>query len=866
MKRVFVLLLLLCASAASFAQSITSGSATFTRTSPSSFDATPTANFAGVTAGPGDQVFEFGWWYRVSGDTAETPFPLPTSQSYVGDTSTITWTNVNGRGFDAQETCVVLGIASPIGGKVTCTMRITNPGTAALGIDVFVMTDVDLGGTAASDSVTVGIPQQRLDLTDGSVSDTAQFAGIGASALLVRPFGATTDVAGLLSDTLVTNFDNSGVPATNFDFTGGFQWSTMTVPAGGSRDVVTVVAFNTTAFAASADLAITKTDGVTSAAPGASVTYTITASNAGPDASGAVVADTFPASLTCTWTCVGAGGGTCSAAGAGNLNDTVNLPVGGSVSYTASCVVSSSAIGSLSNTATVTSTGGTTDPAPGNNSATDTDTLTPTADISITKTDGVTFATAGGSVTYTVTAANAGPSDANGVFVDDMMPATLTCNWTCVGAGGGTCTASGAGNINDTVNLPAGASVIYTAACAVSPSATSTIVNTATVSPPPTVVDPNSGNNAATDSDTVMASADLSITKTDGVTTATAGGSVTYTIVASNAGPSNAPSANVSDTFPASLTCTWTCAGAGGGTCAPSGAGNINDTPNLPAGGSVTYTAACAVSPSATGSLVNTATVGTGPLVTDPNVGNNSATDTDALGSAADLSVTISDSPDPVTSGAQITYAINTANAGPSDASAAVMTITTPANTTFVSLASPGWSCTAPAVGGSGTVTCNLASYPSSGTANFTLVVAVASTFTGTVSATANITASTTDTTPGNNSASASTLVNALPVVVSGVVSGSGGTISCASPVASGSTTTCVITPAPGFGIGSVSGCGGVTGTTSPYTTGVITSACTVTATFASLFVAPVPATEWGVIVLLTLMLGVLGARRRRAV
>ena len=151
MKRVFVLLLLLGASAASFAQSITSGSATFTRTSPSSFDATPTANVAGVTAGAGDQVFEFGWWYRVSGDTAETPFPLPTSQAYVGDTSTITWTNVNGRGFDAQETCVVLGIASPIGGKVTCTMRITNPGAAALTIYIFVMTDVDLGGTASSD-------------------------------------------------------------------------------------------------------------------------------------------------------------------------------------------------------------------------------------------------------------------------------------------------------------------------------------------------------------------------------------------------------------------------------------------------------------------------------------------------------------------------------------------------------------------------------------------------------------------------------------------------------------------------------------------------------------------------------------------
>ena len=69
---------------------------------------------------------------------------------------------------------------------------------------------------------------------------------------------------------------------------------------------------------------------------------------------------------------------------------------------------------------------------------------------------------------------------------------------------------------------------------------------------------------------------------------------MTYTITASNAGPSNATGATVADTFPASLTATWTCVGAGGGTCTASGSGNINDTVNLPAGGSVTYTAICA--------------------------------------------------------------------------------------------------------------------------------------------------------------------------------------------------------------------------------------------------------------------------------
>ena len=191
--------------------------------------------------------------------------------------------------------------------------------------------------------------------------------------------------------------------------------------------------------ALSADLSITKTDGVATALPGGSVTYTITGSNAGPDpVTGATIADTFPASETCTWTCAGASGGTCTAAGSGNINDTVNLPVGGSVTYTASCAISAAATGTLVNTATVSSS--IADPTPGNNSATDTDTLTPQADLSITKTDGVATVVAGGSTIYTITASNAGPSNAPGSTVADTFPASLTCTWTCAGAGGGTCT------------------------------------------------------------------------------------------------------------------------------------------------------------------------------------------------------------------------------------------------------------------------------------------------------------------------------------------------------------------------------------------------------------------------------------------
>ena len=130
-------------------------------------------------------------------------------------------------------------------------------------------------------------------------------------------------------------------------------------------------------------------------------------------------------------------------------------------------------------------------------------------------------------------------------------------------------------------------------------------------------------------------SADLSISKTDGATTYTPGQAITYTIVASNAGPSPVVGARVSDPFPAAITgVTWTCgSGTGGGTCgAASGSGNLsNAVANLPSGATVTFLATGIVADSATGNLTNTATI-TGPAVgspADPDLGNNSATDTD---------------------------------------------------------------------------------------------------------------------------------------------------------------------------------------------------------------------------------------------
>jgi len=257
------------------------------------------------------------------------------------------------------------------------------------------------------------------------------------------------------------------------------------------------------------------------------------------------------------------------------------------------------------------------------------------ADLQTTKSDSPDPVVAGTNLAYTLTVNNAGPGAAASVSLSDTLPAGTTFaslsvpgGWSCftpaVGAGG-TVSCSIA-------NFVAGANSTFTLVVAVSPSlANGTVLsNTATVSSA-TTPDSSIGNNSATATTTVSNSADLAITKADGVTTATPGGSVTYTLVATNNGPNAAPGATVADTFPASLTCTWTCVGAGGGTCTAAGSGNINDSVNLPVGASTTYTASCTIGATATGTLSNTATVAAPGGVTDPTPGNNSATDSDTL-------------------------------------------------------------------------------------------------------------------------------------------------------------------------------------------------------------------------------------------
>jgi uncharacterized repeat protein (TIGR01451 family) len=191
----------------------------------------------------------------------------------------------------------------------------------------------------------------------------------------------------------------------------------------------------------------------------------------------------------------------------------------------------------------------------------------------------------------------------------------------------------------------------------VASSKTGDLVNTATVSS--AVSDPGVYANSATDTDTQSSVADLGITKTDGSATYTPGTGLTYTIVATNHGPSDVYDATVSDSFAAALgTPSWNATGtAGTSGFAASGTGDISDSGiTIPAGGSVTWIVNATVASSKTGDLVNTATVSS--AVSDPGVYANSATDTDTQSSVADLGITKTDGSATYTPGTGLTYTI----------------------------------------------------------------------------------------------------------------------------------------------------------------------------------------------------------------
>jgi uncharacterized repeat protein (TIGR01451 family) len=484
----------------------------------------------------------------------------------------------------------------------------------------------------------------------------------------------------------------------------------------------------TTTLTPQADLSVSKTDGQGSAVPGEVLTYSIVVGSTGPSSvTGATVTDTPPAVLLgVTWTCVASPGSSCPPSGSGAIAHPVDLVPGGTATFSLSGTIDPAATGTLANTASAAVPRGVSDPGPSNDSATDTDTLTPQADLSLALGDAPDPAVPGGPLTYTLQVTNDGPSLSPGMTSTHTLPAGVSFVSStpgapaCVHAAGVvTCILGG---------LDPAESATVTVEVAVSPSATGTLSSTATVAG--NAADPVAANNSDTETTSLAPAADLSVSKTDGQSSVVPGEAVTYTIVVGSSGPSAVSGAMVLDTPPAELTgVTWSCSATPGSSCPASGTGAIDASVDLLVDGAATFTLTGTVSPSAVGTLVNTATATTPAGVSDPDPADDSATDTDTLTPVADLGASLSDSPDPVRQGDPLTYTVSVANSGPSTSSGATLVLTLPPEVTFVSSA-PGAPICVP---GAGILTCSLGAVDPGSSATVTAAVTVGAGVIGTL-------------------------------------------------------------------------------------------------------------------------------------
>ncbi len=241
--------------------------------------------------------------------------------------------------------------------------------------------------------------------------------------------------------------------------------------------------------------------------------------------------------------------------------------------------------------------------------------------------------------------------------------------------------------------------------------------------------------------------ADLSVTKADSVDPVIAGNNLTYTVTVANAGPSAAMNVAVTDTLPAGVTFVSTSG------CAEDPVGiAVCSLGTIAASSSKQYTITVTVDSATLGTITNTASVTSStPLI---NTGDDTAMEDTMVIAEADLTITKSDSVDPVVAGTALSYTVTVQNNGPSDAAGVAVADTLPAGVTFVST-------TGCAEDPAGVPTCTLGALVAGASAQYTIMVTVDPATLGTITNMASVTASTTLINTGDDSVSEQTMVNA---------------------------------------------------------------------------------------------------------
>jgi len=491
----------------------------------------------------------------------------------------------------------------------------------------------------------------------------------------------------------------------------------------------------------SADLEIKNVAQPDPVVAGQSMTYTIDVTNNGPSlAENVVVNNPLPPGVTFN------SSPDCSLVGATIICSLGDIGATETISTTILVDVDPATTGLILSVASVLSD--TPDPSPANNSNLAAANVVAVADLGIDKSGNATEIVAGTNLTYTLIINNDGPSDATGVEVLDTLPAGLNLISTSTSQGSG---------CNEAVNplvcnlgtLPASSNATITMLVSVAPGTLGVVQNQAEVDS--NTPDNNPANDKATEDTTIVAEADLAVSKIEMPDPVTAGENLTYNLVVTNTGPSAASSVVVTDSLPAGVQLVSATPSQGGPCTGSQVIRCVLGT--LGVNGSAMIEIVVEVNPAQTAVLLNSVSVRSSAA--DLNLANNNDSTSTAVVRSADLAIDLDDLPDPVVAGELLTYTLTINNAGPSDATGVVVTNMLPDEVTLTDAStSSGGGCT-----GASTVVCNLGVLDADSFATVTLLVTVDPAIKVTMFNTATVTSQVEDPLPGNNSKTESTTV-----------------------------------------------------------------------------------------------------------
>ena len=517
------------------------------------------------------------------------------------------------------------------------------------------------------------------------------------------------------------------------------------------------------------DLAMTKTATPTQAKAGDPVSFSLVVRNVsanGPFESGAItVSDPMPAGLSAVLP-ITATGWDCSASSASNVactfTGTLPIPANGSVGapivVNATVANTPTALPStLTNQACVATP--TAQVSTANDCGTATVTVTPELQLVKTSSLGTGGIPAGGTLSYSVKASNVGVVSADGAVLADPVPAGINSfAWSCTSTGSAAAVftpASGTGAVNVTLGtFPPGASVLCTVTAVAATSLPAEVKNTATLNStiPGATCSPGDTAMPCTAEVTNPSLPVLGVTKTsDSAAGAPQGGTVVYTVTATNSGSVAANGSVVADPLPANVASqTWACAASGSAVCPnASGTGALSETiATWPAGGVLTYTVtAVLASPITANTVSNTASVTPPPEGGTCTVPPHATTTPPCTVTVTipvlkpKVSITKTSSGGTLVAGSSFTYTVTVASTGTAPAHGTVVADSLPAGV-------QSWSWTCSATGGavcpvaSGTAALNetLANFPVGGQVVYSITAQLAAAATGTVTNTATAT------------------------------------------------------------------------------------------------------------------------------